>query len=65
MKDRAHTPQQKEEVIKRLLVAWKCKPELRLGQLLLCAMHEANNDYDPFYIEDYELVRNTEEFIKR
>ncbi len=56
---RAETNRDKEEVMRRLLVAWKCRPELRLGQLIV---NVAGGD--PFFIEDFDLVQETEEFIK-
>jgi len=58
---RAITPEQKDEVMRRLLLAWKKHPAQRLGQLLWNA-NSQTNQADLFYVEDYELVRATEEF---
>lgn len=53
---RATTPEQRREVVERLLAVWERHPELRLGQLV-CS---AGNRHDPFYTEDFELVEKLE-----
>jgi hypothetical protein len=58
---RAITPEQKDEVMRRLLAAWKKHPAQRLGQLLWNANSQSNQP-DLFYVEDYDLVTATEEF---
>jgi hypothetical protein len=49
---RAETDQQKQEVLKHLLHAWRQLPTLRLGQLV-CA---ATGGRDIFYDEDEKLA---------
>lgn len=45
---RAHTPEQKRELLDRLYVAWLKKPQLRLGQLIFHATAEWKTpDFDP------------------
>lgn len=61
---RADTDKEKEEVIRRLLIAWKCLPELRLGQFLVCVVTGEPYFGDPFFIEDFDLVKAAEEYIK-
>jgi len=56
--NRALTDTQKEEVVARLLEAWKRLDQLRLGQLLIAA-----NQGDIFYTEDYILIERIERFI--
>lgn len=58
---RAITTEQKEEVMRRLLLAWKKHPKQRLGQLLWNA-NSTTNQVDLFYVEDYELIQACEEF---
>ena len=58
---RAITSEQKEEVMRRLLLAWKKHPAQRLSQLLWNANSQSNSA-DLFYVEDYELVTATEDF---
>jgi hypothetical protein len=60
-KTRAVTPDQKAEVLARLLEAWKKHPKQRLGQLLWNA-NSTTNQVDLFYVEDYELLQACEEF---
>lgn len=55
MTDRAVTEKQKREVLEELLLHWLQKPELRLGQMISNAVAG-----DPFYIEDYDLIRRIE-----
>jgi hypothetical protein len=55
MTDRAITEAQKREVIEQLLKLWEQAPELRLGQMISNAVAG-----DPFYIEDYDLIRRIE-----
>ena len=50
--NRAITDEQKEEVIDRLLTAWKKQPKQRLGQLIYNVCYPM----DIFYIEDYDLI---------
>ena len=66
IKDRAETPEQKKEVMNRILVAWLSKPELRLEQLIENALYLPNPGLRvcPFYVEDYEVVRICEEYVK-
>jgi hypothetical protein len=50
---RAHTDEEKRELIERLLSAWKSPKgrHLRLGQLIVNA-----GIVEPFYVEDAELI---------
>jgi len=58
---RAITPEQKAEVLRRLLKAWEQHPKQRLGQFLWNA-NTQSNQADLFYVEDYELIEAAEEF---
>ena len=58
-KKRAVTPEIKKAITDRLLAAWLKQPELRLGQLLHCAI-----EADTFYIEDYEIIKQIESFVR-
>lgn len=60
---RAYTPEQKKEIINRLLVVWISLPDLRLGQLIANANLTKNEDKDIFYIEDFELIEKMESFL--
>ena len=51
---RAHTPEQKLEVIERLYALWLEQPDLRLGQLI------ANVYKDPYNVEDFDLIETLE-----
>jgi hypothetical protein len=51
---RAHTPEQKWEVIERLYTLWLEHPEYRLGQLI------ANIYKDPYNVEDFDLIATLE-----
>lgn len=62
IKNRANTDEEKRVVIEQLLTAWKRVPELRLGQLLECAMYYTN--HSQFYIEDFLLVNAVHEFVE-
>lgn len=66
---RAYTPEEKKQVINRLLAAWNCAPQLRLGQLLDSAHHVARTSLRPcadfFSIEDEDLCKVLEDFTKR
>lgn len=44
----------------RLAEAWKKIPDLRLGQLLVDSL----GGKDPFYIEDEDLIRMIEQFVR-
>jgi len=63
---RAQTPEQKKEVLDRLLQAWLQYPELRLGQLVDNAMY-INRDNKPnlFNIEDMALIEIIELFVNK
>lgn len=54
---RAHSPEQKKEVILRLKVLWLQHPELRFGQLISNFFHEGDGLY---YVEDYDLIETLE-----
>ncbi len=57
--NRANTPEQKEEVLRRIAEFWHRHPELRLMQMLTCAMKV--NDWYAFNVEDYDLLKYLEE----
>ena len=57
MKNRAKTDVKKEQIIHRLLQAWKANPNLRLGQLLINSLPFS---LSLFYVEDNELIDNVE-----
>lgn len=62
---RATTPEQKRVVIERLYECWLKQPELRLGQLIVNATYEVHQrSGDIFYVEDEELVKLVEDFVK-
>jgi hypothetical protein len=61
-KDRAYTPEQKKEIMNRMLAVWLSVPELRLGQLISLAMFYT--PIDNFYVEDYLLVNLLENYLK-
>ena len=54
---RADTPEKKAAVIDALIAAWARHPELRLGQLISCVLH----DIDLHYVEDEALREALEE----
>ena len=61
--NRALTPDQKREVVERLLRAWLKAPTERLGQLIVNALpHKLQGD--PFYVEDFDLVEAIELKVK-
>jgi hypothetical protein len=65
MMKRATTPEQKHEIIERLLNVWLSVPELRLGQLIDNGIpFRADGESDIFYIEDYELIECVEDLYK-
>lgn len=55
-KGRAATDDEKAAVLASVLEAWRKKPELRLGQLLVNAV-PGFYSAPIFYVEDDELVR--------
>lgn len=64
---RAQTPEQKREVVERLLASWLAIPELRLGQLIVNAMQAAAPFYgaDLFYVEDRKLLAQVVDYETR
>jgi hypothetical protein len=59
MEDRAETDDQKRNVMNRLLDVWCRNPELRLNQLISNATKR-----DSYNIEDFELLRQIEDWYK-
>ncbi len=55
MKGRADTPEQKREVVERLLRCWEAHPAARLGQLILNAL--------PAHVEPVPYLYNVEDFV--
>ncbi len=62
---RAISPEEKREVVQRLLRVWEKFPDLRLGQLLSNSAKGATFDrVGVFYVEDRILCDSVEEFAK-
>lgn len=61
MNNRANTDQEKEEVVRRVLNAWKSCPDLRLGQFLINATSAST---ELFYQEDYDLALACEDYVE-
>jgi hypothetical protein len=55
MRGRAETPEDKREIIERILAVWLSKPQQRLGQLIENA-RGWNPQVDLFMIEDQDLA---------
>lgn len=53
-------PERIRPLCERLAEAWEKLPDLRLGQLLVDSL----NGKDPFYIEDEDLIRMLERFVR-
>jgi hypothetical protein len=63
---RAATERDKERAMRRLELAWKKQPAMRLGQLLVNVMGPPGTmGPDLFNIEDFALVGKVEEFVNR
>lgn len=62
VRGRAHTPEQKREVIEELLVLWGNNSELRLGQLLANCI---DSDAGLYTIEDDDLLRELHTYYER
>ena len=60
MRRRAMTPQQKRDIIERLLSLWEDNPDLRLGQLISNTEGQANQ----FYLEDYQFMDMLEKYYE-
>ncbi len=59
-------PDRIPEVLRMLETAWKQSPDLRLGQLIVCASTLGNKySIDPFYIEDDAMVIGLTKFIEQ
>ena len=58
LKGRAFTDSEKRDAIEAILAAWVKTTDLRLGQLIVCALGLA----DPFFVEDAALVDACSEF---
>jgi hypothetical protein len=61
---RAQTERDKEQVMRRLELAWKRQPTMRLGQLLVNALGPDPMP-DLFNTEDFALVDKVEKFVNR
>ena len=55
--ERANTPEQKQEIIERLLALWLRYPELRLGQLICNRFNKG-----AYFTEDFKLIEMLEQF---
>lgn len=51
------------ELLQRLRWAWTVNPDMRLGQLIECVMADKQGP-DLFNIEDEELVKRVEKFVR-
>ena len=60
IKDRAETPEQKADILKRLLECWLKSPSLRLGQMLDAITYL--DDQKLFLIEDEAIIVILEEW---
>lgn len=58
-KGRAFTPEEKKQILNRILAVWVSVPDMRLGQLIVCSQYTV----DTFYVEDQKLVENVEAFL--
>lgn len=61
MEGRAQTSAQKRKIMEQIYRYWCSIPELRLGQLLVCASDDMVVDL--FHLEDEELVMACKDFI--
>lgn len=57
---RAKTPEQKQDICERLLRAWMCHADLRLGQLLTCVFQ----GQDIFFLEDEHCIEKIEQWAQ-
>jgi hypothetical protein len=57
-------PEIQTEVLRKIDEVWKAFPDLRLGQLLMCAVG-ADSTNQVFYCEDSEMIRKLDVFNKR
>lgn len=64
IQDRADTDGLKEAVIDALYVVWCRCPQLRLGQLLANALIRGDDERPLFYVEDFDLLRKAEAFVR-
>ncbi len=63
LKNRAETPEQKADVLKRILDCWTNQtPSLRLGQML---MNLVEKESDLWLIEDQTIVQRLEEWAAK
>jgi len=64
--DRAATPEQKAEVLRRIGELWATAPDLRLLQMLVGSVGiDADRRMDPFYVEDFDLLRRLEAMLNQ
>jgi hypothetical protein len=64
LRGRAITPEQKREVMGRILTAWLRAPDLRLGQLIVNTQRPPGPGPDLFNVEDFELANDVRRFAK-
>jgi hypothetical protein len=60
---RATNPDQRVDIIDRLLKLWDTHPQLRLGQLIANATSTITNP-QLYYIEDHNLIDKLEEYYQ-
>lgn len=58
-KGRAHTDEQKRDLVERILRVWQSNPGQRLGQMIFNKVLDPvqRAQLDVFYVEDEDLVR--------
>lgn len=59
--NRANTPEEKSNVLQLIEEHWKLHPQLRLMQLLLCAIKPQTLS-EVFVKEDYDLLADLDQF---
>lgn len=65
MANRALTPKDKKEVMKRLYKLWLQNPELRLTQLIENVYHHAGENHCIYHIEDFDFIDELEDHYKK
>jgi hypothetical protein len=62
---RANTPEDKQQILNRILLVWGRNPKMRLGQLLGNVYHSTDaGGVKQYYTEDFELIENLEGFYE-
>lgn len=62
---RASEPEQKQEILERILALWNANPTMRLGQLLGNVYHSMDaGGVNQYYAEDFELIEKMEKHYR-